>query len=186
MPEDTRDQWRLKYTEVQSQQMAFTQSPSVSNNPKIPTYVLFDFCSEDTRHKSHARRHKTQPHITDTNDTRHKTRTHALSWSLPKHNVAKRYFYRNYVRTEGFPEGDDTYWFPYSNAVGVCMLFMIYLPEYSARIFLRIIVLQALFCVCNRGYNFSLLVLFQLLIWGWQLSAKKCQVFRRSRLAVLC
>ena len=55
MPEDTRDHWRLKYTEVQSQQMAFTQSPSVSNNPKIPTYVLFDFCSEDTRHKTHTR-----------------------------------------------------------------------------------------------------------------------------------
>ena len=32
--------WRLKYTEVQSQQMAFTQSPSLSNNPKIPTYYL--------------------------------------------------------------------------------------------------------------------------------------------------
>ena len=31
------DHSRLKYTEVQSQQMAFTQSPSVSNNPKIPT-----------------------------------------------------------------------------------------------------------------------------------------------------
>ena len=29
-----------KYTEVKSQQMAFTQSPSVSNNPKIPTYYL--------------------------------------------------------------------------------------------------------------------------------------------------
>ena len=27
--------WRLKYTEVQSQQMAFTQSPSLRNNPKI-------------------------------------------------------------------------------------------------------------------------------------------------------
>ena len=119
----------------------------------------------------------------DTNDTRH---THALSWSLPKHNVAKRYFYRNYVRTEGFPEGDDTYWFPYSNAVGVCMLFMIYLPEYSARIFLGIIILQALFCFGKRGHDFSLLVLFQLLVWGWQLSAQKCQVFRRSRLAVLC
>ena len=26
--------------EVKSQQMAFTQSPSVSNNPKIPTYYL--------------------------------------------------------------------------------------------------------------------------------------------------
>ena len=34
------DHWRLKYTEVQSQQMAFTQSPSLSNNPKIPTYYL--------------------------------------------------------------------------------------------------------------------------------------------------
>ena len=32
--------WRLKYTEVQSQQIAFTQSPPVSNNPKIPTYYL--------------------------------------------------------------------------------------------------------------------------------------------------
>ena len=32
----------MKYTEVQSQQMAFTQSPSVSNNPKIPTnYLIF-------------------------------------------------------------------------------------------------------------------------------------------------
>ena len=44
------DHWRLKYTEVQSQQMAFTQSPSVSNNPKIPTYylifaVVWDFMS---------------------------------------------------------------------------------------------------------------------------------------------
>ena len=29
-------------TEVQSQQMAFTESPSVSNNPKIPTnYLIF-------------------------------------------------------------------------------------------------------------------------------------------------
>jgi len=28
--------WQEKYTE----QMAFTQSPSVSNNPKIPTYYL--------------------------------------------------------------------------------------------------------------------------------------------------
>ena len=34
------DHWRLKYTEVQSQQMAFTQSSSLSNNPKIPTYYL--------------------------------------------------------------------------------------------------------------------------------------------------
>ena len=32
--------WQEKYTEVKSQQMAFTQSPSVSNNPKIPTYYL--------------------------------------------------------------------------------------------------------------------------------------------------
>ena len=33
---------RLKYTEVQSQQMAFTQSPPESNNPKIPTdYLIF-------------------------------------------------------------------------------------------------------------------------------------------------
>ena len=32
--------WRLNYTEVQSQQMAFTQSLSLSNNPKIPTYYL--------------------------------------------------------------------------------------------------------------------------------------------------
>ena len=30
----------MKYTEVQSQQMAFTQSSSLSNNPKIPTYYL--------------------------------------------------------------------------------------------------------------------------------------------------
>ena len=29
------DHWRFKYTEVQSQQMAFTQSPSLSINPKI-------------------------------------------------------------------------------------------------------------------------------------------------------
>ena len=36
------DNWRLKYTEVQSQQMTFTQSPSVSNNPKIPSnYLIF-------------------------------------------------------------------------------------------------------------------------------------------------
>ena len=33
-------------TVLYSQQMAFTESPSVSNNPKIPTYcLLFDFCS---------------------------------------------------------------------------------------------------------------------------------------------
>merc|ERR1712037_117852 len=39
-----------KYTEVKSQQMAFTQSPSVSNNPKIPTYYLiFAETSHDTR-----------------------------------------------------------------------------------------------------------------------------------------
>ena len=31
---------KCKMTEVQSQQMAFTQSPSLSNNPKIPTYYL--------------------------------------------------------------------------------------------------------------------------------------------------
>ena len=32
----------LKYTEVQSQQMTFSQSPSVSKNPKIPTnYLIF-------------------------------------------------------------------------------------------------------------------------------------------------
>ena len=31
-----RDNWRFKYTEVQSQHMAFTQSPALlSNNPKI-------------------------------------------------------------------------------------------------------------------------------------------------------
>ena len=36
----TKDHRRLKYTKVQSQQMAFTQSPSLSNNPKIPTYYL--------------------------------------------------------------------------------------------------------------------------------------------------
>ena len=36
------DHWRLKYTEVQSQQMTFSQSPSVNNNPKIPTnYFIF-------------------------------------------------------------------------------------------------------------------------------------------------
>ena len=33
-------QWRLKYTEVQSQQMAFTQSPSLRNNPMIVTNFL--------------------------------------------------------------------------------------------------------------------------------------------------
>ena len=34
--------WRLKYTEVQSQQMAFTQSSKASNNPKIHTlYLIF-------------------------------------------------------------------------------------------------------------------------------------------------
>jgi hypothetical protein len=31
---------KVEITEVQSQQMAFTQSLSVSNNPKIPTYYL--------------------------------------------------------------------------------------------------------------------------------------------------
>ena len=38
------DHWRLKYTEVQSQsqQMAFTRSPSLSNNPKIlNSYLIF-------------------------------------------------------------------------------------------------------------------------------------------------
>ena len=36
------DHWRLKYTEVQSQQMAFTRSPSLSNNPKIlNNYLIF-------------------------------------------------------------------------------------------------------------------------------------------------
>ena len=34
------DSYIIQYTEVQSQQMAFTQSPSLSNNPKIPTYYL--------------------------------------------------------------------------------------------------------------------------------------------------
>ena len=35
------EQWRLKYTEVQPQQMDFTQSPSgVSSNPRISTYNL--------------------------------------------------------------------------------------------------------------------------------------------------
>ena len=34
--------WRLKYTEVQSQWMAFTQSPSLSNSPKIlNNYLIF-------------------------------------------------------------------------------------------------------------------------------------------------
>ena len=36
----TSDHWRLKYTEVQSQQIAFTQSPSLSSNPKILTNYL--------------------------------------------------------------------------------------------------------------------------------------------------
>ena len=44
------DHWRLKYTKVQSQQMAFTQSPSLSNSPMIFTNylictVLLDHCS---------------------------------------------------------------------------------------------------------------------------------------------
>ena len=37
-----RDHWRLKYTEVQSQQMAFTRILSLSNNPKILNiYLIF-------------------------------------------------------------------------------------------------------------------------------------------------
>ena len=36
------DHWRLKYTEVQSQQMGFTRSPSLSNYPKIlNNYLIF-------------------------------------------------------------------------------------------------------------------------------------------------
>ena len=32
----------MKYTEVQSQQMAFTRSPSISNNPKfLNSYLIF-------------------------------------------------------------------------------------------------------------------------------------------------
>ena len=34
------DHWMLKYTEEQSQQIAFTQNPSLSNNPKILTTHL--------------------------------------------------------------------------------------------------------------------------------------------------
>ena len=42
------DQWRLKYTEVQSQQMAFTQSPSLSNSPMIFTnYLICTVLLED-------------------------------------------------------------------------------------------------------------------------------------------
>ena len=37
--------WRLKYTEVQSQWMAFTQSPSLSNSPKILNNYLIFFIS---------------------------------------------------------------------------------------------------------------------------------------------
>ena len=80
-------------------------------------YLIFAVKTQDTSHMPEDTRHNLISQTQMTQDTRH---THALSWSLPKHNVAKRYFYRNYVRTEGFPEGDDTYWFPYSNAVGVC------------------------------------------------------------------
>ena len=39
----------LKYTEVQSQQMAFIQSPSLSNNPKIlNNYLIFTECKGDS------------------------------------------------------------------------------------------------------------------------------------------
>ena len=38
------DHWRLKYTEVQSQEMAFTRSPSSSNNLEIlNNYLIFTF-----------------------------------------------------------------------------------------------------------------------------------------------
>ena len=42
-PSDVDDDHRkLKYTEVQSQQIAFTQSPSLSNNPKtLNNYLMF-------------------------------------------------------------------------------------------------------------------------------------------------
>ena len=36
------DHWMLKYTDVQSQQRAFTQNPSLGNNPKIlNNYLIF-------------------------------------------------------------------------------------------------------------------------------------------------
>ena len=35
-----KDHGRLKYAEVQSQQMAFTQKPLLSNDPTIVTYGL--------------------------------------------------------------------------------------------------------------------------------------------------
>ena len=39
----------MKYTEVQSQQMAFIQSPSLSNNPKIlNNYLIFTECKGDS------------------------------------------------------------------------------------------------------------------------------------------
>ena len=36
--------WRLKYTKVQSQQMSFTQSPSLSNNPRFLTTFWYLQC----------------------------------------------------------------------------------------------------------------------------------------------
>ena len=39
----TWDQWRLIYTELQSQQMAFTQTPWLYNNPKNFTIWLVQF-----------------------------------------------------------------------------------------------------------------------------------------------
>ena len=49
-----KDHWRLKYTEVQSQQMAFTRSPSLSNNPKIlNNYLILQYSSSHmTSHNS--------------------------------------------------------------------------------------------------------------------------------------
>ena len=54
-------QWRLKYTEVQSQQMAFTQSPSLSNNPMIVTNFLIFTDRQSDKIETQARNTNSSP-----------------------------------------------------------------------------------------------------------------------------
>ena len=48
--EKKSDLWRLKYTKVQFQRLAFTQSQSSSNPPK-DSHQIFDLYREETRHE---------------------------------------------------------------------------------------------------------------------------------------
>ena len=63
----SKDDWRLKYTEVKSQQRAFTQRPSLSNNPRIlNNYLIFSTVSKYdlvTKNLENAKIHNTTKNI---------------------------------------------------------------------------------------------------------------------------